>query len=182
MASQGLIEIEGKKVLIAGDICSGKTAYTAKVVEKILKQNKEEEITILDFAPEHGKIGASLRQYLKLNLKNYFAPEKVEAPRLEGGSGEEVVMLAEKNARSMAPLLKRYLERPTKYLIINDVSLYLQAGDYELLRNCIKKAETAVINSYYGRSLSDDKGSNISAIERRNVETLMKDVDLVIRF
>ncbi len=182
MASQDLIEIKGKKVLIAGDVSSGKTAYTAKLVEKILGQNPEEEVTILDFAPVRRKIGGQLRRHVRLNRKNYFAPKNVAAPRIDGRSREEVIMLAEKNAGSMAPLLKRYLEHPTRYLIINDVSLYLQAGDYELLSDCIKKAETAIINSYYGSSLSNDKGSHISAIERRNVERLMKHVDLVIRF
>lgn len=181
MASRDLSELKGKKLLIAGDVGTGKTACTAKLLEKIMKQAQNEEITILDFAPMHGNIGGQLKQYLETIPKNYFAPQKVRAPRLEGKSKAEVIKLATENAKSMALLLKRYLENPTKYLIINDVSLYLQAGDCELLGKCLRKANTAILNSYYGSALSEDKGSNISSIERRNVEKLMEDIDIVMR-
>ncbi len=174
-------ELKGRKILIAGDVGRGKTAYTAKLIEEILKQNPEEDITVLDFAPEYGKIGFSLKQYLQRVPRNYHTPEKVAAPRLEGRDGAEVLALARQNAMYIEPLLKHYLEHSTKYLFINDVSLYLQAGDYELISSCLKKAETAIINSYYGSTLSNDRGSNISLIERHQVEKLMKEVDIVIR-
>ncbi|MEM2933511.1 MAG: hypothetical protein QXQ02_02830 [Halobacteria archaeon] len=181
MASQASSELKGKKILIVGDVRRGKTAYTAKLIQEILKQNPEEDITILDFAPEYGKIGLRVKQYLKRMPKNYYAPEKVAAPRLEGKSGAEVIELAKQNAKNIEPFLKHYLEHPTRYLIINDVSLYLQAGDYELISKCLKKAETAIINSYYGNALLEDIGSNISFIERQKVEKLMKEVDIVIK-
>lgn len=181
MVSPALSELKGKKILIAGDVGRGKTAYTAKLIQEILKQNPEEDITILDFAPEYGKIGLSLKQYLQRMPRNYYAPEKVTAPRLEGKNGAEVIELAKQNAACIEPLLKHYLEHPTRYLIINDISLYLQAGDYELISKCLKKAETAVINSYYGSALLENRGSNISLMERLKVEKLMEEVDIVIK-
>lgn len=183
MASQALNELKGKKILIAGDVRRGKTAYTAKLIEEILKQNPEEEkdITILDFAPEYGEIGLRLKRYLKREPKNYYTPTKIAAPRLEGKSEVEVIELARQNANSIEPLLKHYLEHPTKYLFINDVSIYLQAGSCDLISKCLRKAETAIVNSYYGSALLEDKGSNISLIERERVEKLMKEVDIVIK-
>lgn len=183
MVSQALSELKGRKTLIVGDVGKGKTAYTAKLIQEILKQNPEveEDITILDFAPEYGKVGLQLKHYLQRIPRNYYAPEKVAAPRLEGKDRAEVIELAKQNAACLEKLLMHYLEHPTKYLIINDVSLYLQAGDYELISNCLKKAETAIINSYYGRALLEDKGSNISYVEREKVEKLMREVDVVIK-
>lgn len=104
----------------------------------------------------------------------------LRAPRLEGRDAQEVLALARHNAALLSPLLERFLRAPTPLLVIDDLSIYLQAGEPGLLERAIMAAETFLGNAYYGSSLTEDKGSGISARERRAVDGLSSKVDVVI--
>ncbi|MEM4676105.1 MAG: hypothetical protein QXM12_07435, partial [Nitrososphaerota archaeon] len=93
---------------------------------------------------------------------------------------DEVMSLAEKNREAIEPLLKGFLSKPTRILFINDLTIYLHAGDPELLEKCIEVSETFVGTAYYGTKLQDDKGSGITLRERMLAERIMKKVDKVI--
>ena len=175
--------ILGKKVLIIGDVGKGKTLLTAKILEKLVKNNFSKEITVIDMAPKKkGKIGGKIEDYTNLvyKVKNYINIESIRTPRLSGKSKEEILKLAEENYRLIKPYLIRYREKPTHILIINDLSIYLHAGSLEDILECLLIANTFIANSYYGTFLRNDKGSGISKREKELIDKLMKYCDIII--
>ena len=91
---------------------------------------------------------------------------------------EEAERLARANAAAIDPLLQdpRLAERTI--LVVNDATLYLQAGTYDHFLRVIRSAETTLINAYYGHSFPDYR---LSRRERLLTDRLMEDCDRVIR-
>lgn len=111
----------------------------------------------------------------------YLAPKEVWPPRLKAKNPGELISLAERNCEGIEALLVRYSEEPSEVLFVNDVSIYLQAGDLETLWGALSKAGTLVVNSYLGERLNDDQGTGISTRERNEVLALAERMDMVIR-
>lgn len=176
-------EIIGKKVLILGEVGSGKTSLTAKIVQKLTLFIEPKEITVIDMAPEAiGEIGGKLPKYLSLNSElRYLSPAKVYAPRTMGVTNTQVVEYAKRNKNAMKPLLDEFLKKPTKVLIINDITLYLHLGKLEKIMNCMRLAETFLASAYCGVKLKEDYGAGISAREKQMVEKLATYMDHVVK-
>jgi len=169
----------GKRTLIVGDVGSGKTRYTAKILKSLLLSR--EEVTVIDMGPEKRGVGLSLTRYVDIpSWVRYLRPKSLRAPRLEGRDANEVLRLAKYNSEVIRPFLLRYLEEPTPILVINDLSIYLQAGPIEDILDCIRASSTFLGNAYYGSSLAEDKGSEISDRERVLVEEFMREMDYVV--
>jgi len=177
-----LKEIVGKKVLIVGEAGSGKTMLLARLLEEAMVLGLSEEVTLIDLAPKKlDGLGGRVTDYLHpVGNVRLLMPKNVHAPRLSGKTKEEVLMLAEKNRETIQPLLEEYINKPTRVLFINDVTIYLHAGDPDLLERCIELSETFVGTAYYGTRLRDDKGSGITVRERALTERIMGKVDRVI--
>lgn len=173
----------GKRVLITGEVGVGKTRLTARLLEEIVEAVGGENVTAIDMAPTTVPgVGARLSAYTDAVKRiRYLAPPVVRAPRLEGRSAEEVLRLAEANRAAIEPLLELYLSSPTPVLVINDLTIYLHAGDVARVVRAMGAAETFLANAYGGTRLSDDKGSGLSERERRLLELLSKLVDLVVK-
>jgi hypothetical protein len=176
-------EILGKKVLILGEVGSGKTKLAAKLLEELMTLVNPEKITVIDLAPKKkGGIGGKLTDYVDLiGGVKYFSPKKVYTPRLAGASPEEVLHYAELNRKIMEPLLDEFLKHTTEVLVLNDVTLYLHSGELEILLKCVQLAETFVATAYYGSKLARDLGTGISSRERQLTEKLATFMDLVIK-
>jgi GTPase SAR1 family protein len=176
-------EIIGKKVLILGEVGSGKTALIAGIVQELMLKTEPEEITVIDMAPEAiGEIGGRLSKYLSLSSGlRYLSPTKVYAPRTMSLTKAQVIEYAELNRDAMVPLLDDFLKRPTKILIINDITLYLHLGKLEKALSCIRSAETFLASAYYGVKLREDYGAEISAREKQIVEELTTHMDHVVK-
>jgi len=176
-------EIIGKKVLILGEVGSGKTSLTAKIVQKLTLFIEPKEITVIDIAPEAiGEIGGKLSKYLSLNSKlRYLSPAKVYAPRTMGVTNTQVVEYAKRNKNAMEQLLNEFLKKPTKVLIVNDITLYLHLGKLEKIMNCIRLAETFLASAYCGVKLKEDYGAGISAREKQVVEKLATYMDHIVK-
>jgi len=176
-------EVVGKKVLILGEVGSGKTKLAAKIIQELTRIINPEKITVIDLAPERtGDVGGKLTDYTKLACGiKYFSPLKIYTPRLTGKSPDEVLHYAEMNKKAIEPLLDKYTKNPTEALIINDVTLYFHLGELEKILECIRLAKTFLATAYCGERLSMDFGTGISKREKQLTERLSAFMDIAIK-
>lgn len=160
-------ELRGSWTLIAGEVNTGKTKLLAQLLAAFAAQG-ETSLALMDMAPETTRgVGGKLRVPPGLALCR-FAPAVI-APRLTGRTPEEVLALARANARSIEEAFAAYLAEPAQVLFINDVSLYLQAGEPARLYEVLEATPTVVLNGYLGASLG---GGEMGERERRRMEEL----------
>ncbi|MEM3826948.1 MAG: hypothetical protein QXZ08_05240 [Nitrososphaeria archaeon] len=173
--------ILNKKILIIGDVGRGKTRFTAKILDTLVSNGLSKYITVIDMAPSTKSIGVRLLAYTE-SVKNvrYFFSEKIRGPRIEGKSPTEVIEIACANREIIEKFLEEYLNNPTEILIINDLTLYLHAGEINKIIDLMERTKTFIANAYYGDILSDDKGSGLSLKEKLLVQTLSKKFDTII--
>jgi len=174
--------IIGKKVLILGEVSTGKTSLIAELTEELMRFSKASEITLIDMAPEAiGEVGGKLSAYSPLMRKlKYLSPARIYAPRVTGASPRQVVEFAKRNKKAIDPLLDEFLRHPTEILIVNDITLYLHVGDLDKIVSCVRLAETFLASAYYGVRLKEDYGTGISSRERQLVEKLRIYMDSVV--
>lgn len=165
-----------RRTLIVGDVNSGKTGETLRILSRWIADNPTPLMTILDLAPEPLR-GIGGRLTLPPRFMGRYLFTEIIPPRLTGQNAAEISELAAANARSIEPLLDAFLKQPHPMLVVNDVTLYLQAGVYERLTAVIQSATTVLINAYYGKRFADHP---ITRRERRLTERLMRDCDRVI--
>lgn len=176
-------EILGKKVLILGEVGSGKTKLVAQLLQELITLVNAEEITVIDLAPQRvSEIGGKLTDYTNMTGGvKYLSPEKVYMPRSAGTSPEQVLRYAELNRKSMELLLNRFIRNPTDFLILNDVTLYLHLGELETVLKCVRLAKTFLATAYYGSKLAKDLGTRISSRERQLTDKLATFMDLTVK-
>lgn len=173
--------------MIVGDVCTGKTALTAKILDEAVSLGFGRMITVLDLAPAlnlgSAKLGRSLKEFSRSIVSvRYVRPSVIHAPRLEGRSSEEVLRLAEENASLIDRFLDELIEKVNPVLFVNDLTLYLQAGEPQRIVDLFERSETVVANAYRGERLHDDQGSGLSEREEQALEVVEeKAVDQVIR-
>ncbi len=171
----------GLRTLIVGDAGVGKTALTAAILEALVARTGTEGVVVLDMAPERLGVGLALARFTGVVKRvAYLRPPGLRAPRLEGQSANEVKALAEHNRAIIEPLLERCADLRPRILAVNDLSLYLQAGDPERLLKCIRAAGTFLGNAYYGGRLAEDRGSGVSEREREGVRVLMRTMNRIV--
>jgi len=189
MSSKGyhFRDVIGKKVLIVGEVGTGKTFMTAKLLVEAVEAGLEAQVTILDLAPkaiilEGGKVGGRIGDiiYLPTHIR-YLTSDEIRAPRIEGRSKEEVISYAKKNFEVIEKLFDEYRAAVTSILFVNDVTFYLHMGDIGGLKEVFSKAETVIVNAYEGTMLQFDFGMGISDRERNLVNLLKKMVDVIIK-
>ncbi|KYH39418.1 MAG: hypothetical protein AYL28_000160 [Candidatus Bathyarchaeota archaeon B23] len=178
-------DLLGRRTLILGDVGSGKTELTRRLLMEALELGYSGEVTVIDMAPEREVIGGISIGGLLLDAVGrrgirYLAPSRVEKPRLKASSAEELRRLVRLNAERIRPLLEEYLSSSTPILFINDVSIYLQSGSLHPLLDVVERAETFIANGYYGEYLAEDRGTGISEVERRLMELLSSHMDVVV--
>ncbi|MCX8189378.1 MAG: hypothetical protein N3F64_06670 [Nitrososphaeria archaeon] len=173
--------ILNKKILIIGDVGRGKTRLTAKILDALVSNGLSKHITVIDMAPTAKNVGARISAYTE-NVKNvrYFFSEKIRGPRIEGKNASEVLEIARANKEIVEKFLEEYLDNPTEILIVNDLTLYLHAGDISKILDLMERSKTFVANAYYGNILSDDKNSGLTSKEKLLVQMLSKKFDTVI--
>ena len=178
-------ELLGKKTLIMGDVGKGKTRLTRELLIEAVGKGYASQITVIDMAPKQffikgSAVGGKLLKPGEFNVRRLDAGD-VKTPRLLARSPNELVELAEHNRRILERLLRKFKASPSRILFINDVSLYLQRGSFDLLWSTLEMAETAIVNGYYGEKLRDDLGTGLSERERRLMKNLATKVDILIR-
>jgi len=174
--------IIGKRVLILGEAGSGKTALAARVLEELMMLFGPAEITVIDMAPHRkGEVGGRLSEITNLVKElRYLRPKRVFTPRLTGTSRKQVLKYAELNRMAIEPLFNMFVRKPTRILILNDVTLYLHAGSLETVLKCMRLAETFLGTAYSGSKFAEDSGSGLSAREEQLVKELSSYMDQVV--
>ena len=164
-----------RKTLILGDVNTGKTTLTKKVLEALCRRDFGRRIAIVDMAPEipdklakeKGLIGVGGKLMPPewrdiLYLGGHFEP-----PRLSSKTEEEAMEKARQNRRIIEGLFRKLDGRSRDILLVNDVSIYLQAGTTENLTRWLDRAATVIANGYWGKRLG---GGTLT--ERERTETL----------
>jgi hypothetical protein len=176
----------GRKVLILGDVGTGKTKMTADLLSEAIETGYAPEITIIDMAPatmtvQGRRIGGRLSEAVTMpKMLRYLSPAKVETPRLSAAGADHLFALAKANHDAIVPPLRQFLAEPSPILFVNDVSIYFQSGSPDILFEAVEKAETFVANGYYGQYLAADYGTGVSRRERELMDLLAAKMDEVI--
>lgn len=180
-------ELTGHRILIVGDVGSGKTSLTARLLTEAIVSADAANVTVIDMAPQKTQLrGVAIGGRLTDLVKDYkrarllVPAEKLHAPRIEGHTANEVAHLAKQNSECIEELLDEYMTHPTPILFINDISMYLMAGNLEALIKAVSMGQTVVANSYEGVALKDDRGSGVSERERKGLATLKRAMDTVL--
>ncbi len=164
----------GLKTLIVGDVNTGKTAYTRLL---LMECRGGQTILILDMAPEAVRgIGGKMSVPAAPDI--HYATTQILPPRLTGKDASDSLRIASENAaRIERDLLAKAEQTSADVLIINDVSLYLQAGSLDRLIRAIERFSTVIMNGYMGQSFPEGP---LTRRERKQMTRLMERCDQVI--
>jgi hypothetical protein len=178
-------DIIGKKIIIAGDVNTGKTTLTMTLLHALCAGGLSGRIAVIDMAPDIPPEIAARRGLQGVGGKlapppegvSYFAAD-IRAPRLTSRTGAEALGVAEENRAKIDGLFDAYGAAGRDILFINDLSIYLQAGRAEDLFRRIETASTVVANGYYGSALG---GGALSAHETEEMGKVMAAFDVRVR-
>ena len=171
------------KTLIVGEVYSGKTRLTSRIIVLFIENNLGKDVTLIDLAPNKNKIGKPVKYYLKkldLNKINHLIPKRIYAPRLTASDPVELRKFMYLNYLEARKLFKIYLHNPTKILVINDLSIFLHYGNINELLKIINASETFIANTYYGHRIKDPFQSGLDEMEHKKIEILMSYMDKII--
>ena len=166
----------GKRTLIIGDVNTGKTARSARILKLFINKGYAKKIAILDLGTDPvqgigGKIQPPPGEPL-LYLTGIISP-----PRLMGKNTNHTLHLANENAKTIEKMFVKLRQEKREVLFVNDATLYLQAGRLNRFIEILDTASTQVINAYYGNAFID---SELTRREKQLTEDLMKLCDTVI--
>jgi hypothetical protein len=180
--TDSLNDLVGRKTLILGEVGAGKTRYTKTLLMEARSKGLG-PITVIDMAPQPTKVGDTSVGGFLIEVDTevrVLRCDDIKTPRLSARNAKELMELALSNHVEIELLLEEFNREPTPVLFINDVSIYLQVGGLANLWDTINKAETVIVNGYFGDKLSDDRGTGVSEHERSLMEELASRMDKVI--
>jgi len=166
----------GRQTVLAGDVNSGKTAKTTEILNQFLAAGYARDLAILDLAPDTVQ-GIGGKMLFEKDPGVLYLTGKIAAPRLMGKNETHTRELARDNAQTIETLFVDLERHSRDVLFINDLTLYLQAGNIDRILNVLQNSATTIINAYYGNSFSD---SELTRRERQLTEIIMKNSDSVI--
>ncbi len=176
LSSMGPPDVLGRRILITGDVNTGKTTLAKAILDALCASRLSSRIAVVDMAPEIPEKVALERDVLGVGGKLLSVDEDVlylasplRPPRLSAKTEEEALLIAEENREKIEALLKTNACSGRDILFVNDVSLYLHAGTAERLMWYVAAATTIVANGYYGEKLGSGIISLREATEMRKL-------------
>lgn len=174
-----------KRTLIVGDVNSGKTTLTQRILDAFCQERIGGRILVVDLAPRIppeiaaqkglNGVGGTLSPPVA-SLVRYLRPALLP-PRLMSQTQNEAVELARRNLEAIEQLMgQSHAEGETVFL--NDVSMYLQAGSAQKILSWLEAFRTVVANGYMGERLG---GGPLSQRESKQMEQLASGFDMVIK-
>lgn len=173
-----LEEYLDRKTLILGDVNTGKTTLTRGILEALLRRRDlAGRIAIVDLAPdipadlakEKGLVGVGGKLMPPEGHDILYLGGHLEPPRLSSKTEEEAIEKVRKNRHVIEDLFRNPDLRARDILLVNDVSLYLQAGTAENLTRWLDPAATVIANGYWGERLG---GGALTERERAEMAKL----------
>ncbi len=177
-----------RKTLILGDVNTGKTTLTRKVLEAFCRKGLGQRIAIVDMAPEFKTNPAGGHELAGVG-GNLTPPEgrgvlylggRFEPPRLSSKTEEEALRKARINQFKIELLLHEVDYHKRDILFINDASMYLQTGIAEELIKRIVAPETAVVNGYWGDRLGGGKLSERERAEMAKLKSYFHEQGIIV--
>ena len=152
----------GKRILVIGDVNTGKTTLCKRWLSELCQQGLDTRIALIDMAPtippelalKRGIVGAGGELRASLGSEVLDLRAHLEPPRLSSSSESEALEKAAHNAQLIEALISR-LEPVRDILFINDVTLFLQARSAASLIEAVgfDRRTTLVVNGYRGERL-----------------------------
>lgn len=167
----------GRKLLILGDVNTGKTTLARRILDDLCRRGVGTRIAIVDLAPHippalaaaRGLKGVGGRLAAPAGCAALCLHAQLAAPRLSSASEAEAIGKAQANLALADGCLQRLAASGRSIVFVNDVSMYLQAGTAEALLAHLAPAETLIVNGYWGQRLG---GGELSRRERAGMERL----------
>ena len=180
----------GKRILVIGDVNTGKTTLCKGWLNELCQQGLGARIALLDLAPtispelalKRGIVGAGgeLRAPEGSGVLDLRA--HLEPPRLSSSSESEALDKAERNAQLIETLIGR-LEPQRDILFINDVTLFLQARSAARLIESagFDRQTTLIVNGYRGERLGGGALTRHETAEMSELEKVFAERGEVVR-
>lgn len=178
-------ELVGRRTLIVGEVNSGKTTLSQRILEGFIREDLGGRILVLDLAPEippplaakRGLSGVGGRLRAPQGGRIRYLRPVLFPPRLMGENPKEVMRLAKANLEAIEKTLAM-VEAGQETLFLNDASMYLQAGCAQKLFSWLERFHTVVANGYMGQKLG---GGKLSIRERSQMKALARLFHRVVR-
>lgn len=167
----------GSKLLIVGDVNTGKTTLTGEILADFCRRGLGPRITIVDLAPRIPEAVAAARGLPSVGGQleppagsglTCLRPH-LQAPRLTSASDEEALGKAVDNKRRIDEALRALPSGAQAIVVVNDTSMYLQAGTAEEMVGWLAPCHTVIANGYLGTRLG---GGELSRRERAQMNRL----------
>jgi len=180
----------GKKILVIGDVNTGKTTLCKRWLTELCQQGLGARIALLDLAPtisrelalQRGIVGAGGELRAPAGSEVLDLRATLEPPRLSSSSEGEALEKAERNAQ-LIETLSCQLEPQRDILFINDVTLFLQARSAASLIESagFDRRTTLVINGYRGERLGGGALTRHETAEMSELEKAFAERGEVVR-
>jgi hypothetical protein len=168
-------ECLGRRLLIVGDVNSGKTTLARAILQDFCARGLGGRIAILDLAPAIPPQAALARGLPGVGGTLEADPSagvvrvrpSLQAPRLTSSSEAEA---AAKAARNRERIEAAWQALPARaILFVNEISMDVQAGRASELVSRLAAVETVIANGYLGQRLG---GGELARHERAQMEEL----------